>query len=153
MTFVGFPLGLKIDYEKIEQQLSLHYETEFDKVLLVKLSATNQIIGQCKLGLPNKDNIAKTDIKLAPQFWGNKYGVEIKKALLGYLFKNTNCDSVKGDPNKLNKASIKMQEAVGGIKIKEEIYEFPENMRSYTVDVHSFIYLVTRENWVKNASH
>ncbi len=149
MTFVGFPDGLKTDYETIKQQLSQNYSSEFDRVLLIKLSDSNQIIGECKLGFPDQNDIAHTDIKLSPEFWGQKYGVEIKEALLDYLFKHTKCDSVTATPNKLNKASIRMQKSVGGIKIKEELFKFPEHMKSFTVDVPYFEYIVTRENWEK----
>ncbi|MCP4713459.1 MAG: GNAT family N-acetyltransferase [Planctomycetes bacterium] len=93
---------------------------------------------------PDDDRIAGSDIKLLPTFWGNKYGVELKSALLDYLFSNTDCEAVEASPNVNNIASIKMQEAVGGVRVDESVYEFPEDMRDFTTPVHSYIYRVYR---------
>ncbi len=46
-----------------------------------------------------------------------------------------------------NIASIKMQEAVGGVRIGEDVYEFPESMREFTTPVHCYIYRVYRNAW------
>jgi hypothetical protein len=40
-----------------------------------------------------------------------------------------------------------MQESVGGKFVREELYEFPEDMRDWTRPVHSLIYRVSREDW------
>ncbi len=46
-----------------------------------------------------------------------------------------------------NIASIKMQEAVGGIRIREELHEFPPSMQAYTTPVPHYIYHVRRKDW------
>jgi len=40
-----------------------------------------------------------------------------------------------------------MQEAVGGMRVGEKTYEFPEAMRETTTPVHAAIYQVSREIW------
>ena len=147
MKFVGFPYGLKIDKNAIKKQLEEQEASEFDVVLVIMLKESDEIIGNCKLGAPNEENKAHTDVKIEPEHWGNKYGVEVKKALLDYLFTKTDCIEVTADPNRNNIASIKMQEAVGGIRVGEETYRFPEHMKDYTCDVPLYNYTVTRENW------
>jgi len=147
MKFVGFPQGLRITKDEIKIQLQKEYPDEFDRVLLVSMKNSNTLIGNCKLGSPDENNIAHTDVKLMPEFQGHGCGTEIKQVLLNYLFKNTNCDSVKGTPNKNNIASIKMQEAVGGKRIKECCHHFPDSMKEYTTDVHFYEYLVYRSDW------
>ncbi len=101
-------------------------------------------MGECKLHPPNPEGIASTDVKLLPDYWGHKYGLEVKRALLDYLFAHTDCVAVEASPNVNNPASIKMQEAVGGVRIKEAVYEFPIGMQDYTVPVHHYIYRVER---------
>ncbi len=146
-TFQGFPNGLKLNFEQIEKQMSNYSGDEYGRVLVATLRSTGDIIGECKIDRPNKDNIAKTDIKLNPDYWGNHYGIEIKKAFIKYLFNNTDCHGVQGDPNKMNIASIKMQEAVGGRKIREGCHKFLEHMKDFTNDVNFILYIVYREDW------
>jgi RimJ/RimL family protein N-acetyltransferase len=57
------------------------------------------------------------------------YGVEIKQALVDYLFTHTDCSAVEATPNVENKASIKMQEAVGGVCLGEATFQVPESRR------------------------
>jgi RimJ/RimL family protein N-acetyltransferase len=147
MRNVGFPKGLPIDAHKIESQLRNQAEGEFGCVLAVVLNSSGELIGQAKMDLPDSNMVARTDIKLLPQFWGNKFGVEIKRALLGYLFANTSCKQVTVDPNVNNVASIRMQEAVGGRKTGEGVHRFPEEMKDYTTDVHYVVYTVFRDDW------
>jgi RimJ/RimL family protein N-acetyltransferase len=147
MTHVGFPYGLKTDRDKIRMQIQGQGESEFDRLLVVVLKETGESLGECEMSLPNQDGIAKTDVKLLPEFWGNKYGVEIKQGLLIHLFNNTDCIAVEASPNKNNIASIKMQEAVGGKRIGEKVFEFPEAMRHFTISVPHYIYRVEREDW------
>ena len=78
---------------------------------------------------PNAEGIVETDIKLLPAHWGNKYGVEIKRGLVDHLFTHTDCKAVEATPNVNNAASIKMQEAVGGARMSENVHHFPESMR------------------------
>jgi hypothetical protein len=42
-----------------------------------------------------------------------------------------------------------MQEAVGGVRIDEGVYEFPEAMRDFTNPVHYYTYRVYREAWLQ----
>ncbi len=150
MSNVGFPQGLQITRKEIEKKIQNQGVSEFDQFLVIVLKSTGQVLGECKLHLPNPKGIARTDIKLLPKFWGNKFGVEIKRGLLSYLFMNTDCIIVEATPNIGNIASIKMQEAVGGQRIGESVYHFPEEKRDYTKPVHLYIYHVFREAWQGN---
>ncbi|MBC8416567.1 MAG: GNAT family N-acetyltransferase [Candidatus Cloacimonetes bacterium] len=111
MQKVGFPQGLKISKEKISEQIKNQDKTEYDKTLVVVEKSSDEAIGECKLGFPNKEGISITDIKLLPEFRGNDYGKEIKNALCLYLFSRTNCKIVEASPNVNNLASIRMQGA------------------------------------------
>ena len=146
MTHVGFPQGLRTNRDKIRKQMQAQGDSEFDRLLVVVLKTTGESLGECEMSPPNQDGIAKTDVKLLPEFWGNKYGVEVKKGLLSHLFNNTNCIAVEATPNINNIASINMQEAVGGKCIGEAVHEFPEAMRDFTIPVHHYIYHVERKN-------
>lgn len=147
MANVGFPHGLRITREDIRNQIGKQGDSEFDQLLVVELMATGQVLGECRMHRPNRERIARTDIKLLPAFWGNGYGVEVKKALLSHLFTHTDCAAVEASPNVDNIASIRMQEAVGGVRIDKAVYEFPEEMRDYTRPVHHYVYRVERSNW------
>jgi len=150
MSNVGYPNGLPITREDIKCQISEGGTSEFQQLLIVSIKSTGQAIGECKLHWPDPEGIATTDVKLLTEFWGNKYGVEVKRGLLDYLFTHTECLAVDASPNVGNIASIKMQEAVGGVCIGESIYEFPESKRKYTTPVHHYIYRVSRADWQKH---
>jgi len=150
MSNVDYPNGLPITREDIKYQISEGGTSEFQQLLIVAIKSTGQAIGECKLHWPDPDGIATTDVKLLPEFWGNKYGVEVKRGLLDYLFTHTECLAVDASPNVGNIASIKMQEAVGGVCIGESIYEFPESKRKVTSPVHHYIYRVSRTDWQKH---
>lgn len=147
MGNVGFPKGLQTSRESIQQRLESQGDSEYDQLLIIERISDSQRLGECKLGAPDENGIAETDIKLLPEYWGHSYGVEVKRGLLDYLFTHTDCRAVHASPYMNNIPSIRMQEAVGGIRIHEDIYEFPENMRSYTTPVHCYIYEVTRQTW------
>lgn len=147
MTMVGYPQGLRITHDDIRKGIMGRGDSEFDCNLIAELKKTGQRIGECKLGRLNYDRIAGTDVKLLPQFWGKRYGTEVKQGLVDYLFEHTDCRIVQATPNKKNIASQKMQEAVGGKRIGETVYRFPEKMRDYTCDVPHYIYYVYREDW------
>lgn len=147
MRNVGFPRGLPITREQIVDQLQGQSGRVFDARLAVQLRDSGNLIGECKLGWPNDEGISTTDVKLLPAYWGNKYGVEIKQALLDYLFTNTSCSAVEATPNVENSASIKMQEAVGGVRVGEDTFQVPESKREYATPVHHYIYHVRREKW------
>ncbi|MFH2035111.1 MAG: GNAT family protein [Candidatus Zixiibacteriota bacterium] len=147
MINVGFPNGLIISRNDIKKILELQPETEYNALLIVVLKETGELIGESKLGSPDKDGIATTDIKLLSKFWGKKYGVEIKQTLVDYLFENTDCTYIKATPNRNNIASQRMQESVGGVKVGEGLYRFPEKMRGYTIDIPYFEYRIYRGDW------
>lgn len=149
MVNVGFPQGLKVTRIQIENMIREQGEGAFNGRLLIILKATGEKLGEAALHLPDENGIAETDVKLLPQFWGNKYGVEVKRGLVDYQFTHTNCKIVQASPTVNNIASIKMQEAVGGVRVGEKVHEFPEHMRDYTQDVHAYIYHVRREDWEK----
>ena len=64
MAMVGLPHGLKTTPEEITAQLSKAFPDEYNRVLIVSLRETGELIGQGKLGYPDNDHIATTDIKL-----------------------------------------------------------------------------------------
>lgn len=147
MAHVGFPHGLRITRQEIKARLQRPFESEFEQVLVIELKATGEAVGQCGMHAPDEEGIAATDIKLLPAFWGHKYGLEAKRGLVSHLFAHTRCTAVQATPNVHNVGSIKMQEAVGGVRVGEQVYEFPEAMRDYTTPVHHYIYHVYRTNW------
>lgn len=147
MTHVGFPQGLRITREEVAAKIGEQGDTEFSRLLVVELKGTGEAIGECKLYLPDEEGVSRTDVKLLPRFWGNKYGAEVKQGLVDYLFRYTDCTAVQADPNINNIASIKMQEAVGGVRVGEGVHEFPEKMRDYTCPVPYHVYHVFRADW------
>lgn len=148
MANVGFPQGMRVTRSELKERLLK--QGGFERMLVVDLKTTNEAIGECMMHRPNEEGIAEPDVKLLPAFWGHKYGVEVWRGLLAYLFTHTNCVAVQGTPNVDNIASIKMQEAVGGVRIGEDVYHFPESMRDYTAPVHHYIYRVYRADWERN---
>ena len=147
MTHVGFPQGLPITQAEIVARLEKQPGTVFGRLLLVVLQATGERMGECYMTLPDVAGIAETDVKLLPAFWGHQYGVEIKRGLLNYLFSYTDCSCVQATPNIHNIASIKMQEAVGAVRVGEETAVFPPAMHSYTQPVKHYVYQVSRATW------
>jgi RimJ/RimL family protein N-acetyltransferase len=149
MKNVGFPKGLMMRREEIIAQLARAENSEFDRTLIVIDKESNTPIGECKLGNPDEEGVAHTDVKLLPAFWGKGFGVEIKQGLVDYLFTHTSCNSIEASPNRSNIASQKMQEKVGAKHIREGTYHFPEHMRSFTKPVELFIYRLDRSEWEK----
>jgi ribosomal-protein-alanine N-acetyltransferase len=147
MRHVGFPQGLRVTRQELGERLAHQGPSPFEQVLVVESKATGQAVGVCKVGSPDEEGIAEPDLKLLPEFWGHKYGVEGWRALVAYEFTHTDCEAVHGTPNVENIASIKMQEAAGGVRIGEGVYEFPESMRDYTTPVHCYTYRVSRADW------
>ncbi len=150
MQFVGFPQGLFIARDELRKQLTIDRDDPFNRVLIVERKTDGIVIGQCKLGGVNDDNIAHTDVKLLPEFQGMGYGTEIKQALLDYQFTHTDCRAVEGSPNKDNIASIRMQEKVGGVVVYEGIFKAPPQSDIPRCDVPYLLYHVSRETWQKN---
>jgi len=149
MANVGFPYGLPVTRADIQYKISQGGPSEFEQLLIVALKSTGEPIGECKLHRPDPHGIAATDVKLLPEFRGNKYGVEVKRGMLDYLFTHTDCREVEATPNVGNLPSIKMQLAVGAVCVGERLYEFPESERSYTTPVRYYLFRVSRETWQK----
>jgi len=149
MENVGFPKGLMKRRGDIIAQLARAVNSEFDRTLIVIDKESNTPIGECKLGLPDEEGVAHTDVKLLPAFWGKGFGLEIKQGLVDYLFTHTSCSAVEASPNRSNIASHKMQEKVGAKRVSEETYHFPGHMRSYTKPVELYIYRLDRSDWEK----
>jgi RimJ/RimL family protein N-acetyltransferase len=147
MVNVGFPNGIPTTRENIRRRLEAAGNSVYDQLLVIQHKSNGRLMGECKLGLPNEEGNAETDIKLLPEYWGHSYGVEVKRGLLDYLFTHTDCRAVHASPNINNIPSLRMQEAVGGMRISEGVFEFPEQMRDFTCPVHCYIYEVTRQTW------
>lgn len=152
MGYVGFPHGLDTNPDEVRVRIEEEKGTQspFDILLVAELRSESSVIGQCIMHLPDEEGTAGTDIKLLPKHWRKGYGVEIKQGLLDCLFSYTSCESVQATPNVDNMASIKLQEAVGGIRIGEATYTFPDSMKEFTRPVHHYIYRVYRRNWEKH---
>jgi len=147
MGNVGFPRGLELTLADIEKKLQEQGPTVFDGRLVIIHKTSGEKLGEAALHRPDETGIAETDVKLLPQFWGHKYGVEVKRGLVDYLFTHTACTAVQATPNMHNIASIKMQEAVGGVRVGERVYEAPPGMAGYRTAVHAYIYHVRRIDW------
>jgi RimJ/RimL family protein N-acetyltransferase len=154
MRNVGFLYGLRLDAAQVRQSLERSLQAGDERRLDARLVAvrqdTGELIGECKLGAPDEAGLSETDVKLLPEFWGQGYGTEIKRGLLAYLFTHTACQVVQATPNVDNLASIRMQEAVGGQRVGENVYVFPPEMQAFTCPVHCYIYQVRREDWQKD---
>ena len=150
MRSVGFPQGFPITQDEVKEKLRAQPTGVFEQHLVVRLKRTNKAIGECKIHLPDKDGVVETGIKLLPAYWGHKYGVEIKRGLLTFLFTQTDCVAVQAKPNIDNIASIKMQNAVRAVREGEQTFEFPESMRQYTQSksMRYHIYRVYRKDWL-----
>lgn len=140
MRNVGYPRGLAVTLADVEDRIGR--DRGVLGSLLVVETKEGAPIGQCLAGRPNDEGITETDIKLLPGAWGRRYGVEVKQGLLDYLFTHTDCTAVEATPNVGNVASIRMQEAVGGVRVGEGLFEAPGAER-----VHHVVYRVTREAW------
>jgi [ribosomal protein S5]-alanine N-acetyltransferase len=151
MANVGFPEGIPVSREEMTRTIARRGFDEFAQLLVVVRTLDGQALGECKMHPPDAEGIARTDVKLFPEHWGKGYGQEVKRGLLDYLFAHTDCRAVEASPNVANKASIRMQEAVGGVRVGQGVHEFPEEMRARTVPVHYYLYRVFRADWERRA--
>jgi len=147
MRNVGFPEGLPITREQVVDQIRREPDADYEQCLIVVRREDGARLGQCLLHRPNEEGIAGTDVKLSPDFWGHRYGVEVKQGLVDYHFTHSDCEAVEGGPNVRNVASIRMQESVGGVRVDEGFYEFPADAPGETEDVRYYVYRVFREAW------
>lgn len=132
MKNVGFPKGLNIDEKDVLSLLNKNSQRHdvFNQTLVVENIKDSVFIGEAKLGLPDENGIAETDIKLLPHFWGLGYGPEIKQALVDYIFEHTDADIVQATPNVENKASQKMQRLVGANPAGKGLFHFPDSEKN-----------------------
>jgi RimJ/RimL family protein N-acetyltransferase len=148
MYYVGFPHGLGLSLAQVTCQLERGAgHSVFERNLLVVQAGSHTALGECYLGLPQGKQVAETDIKLLPDFWGQGYGTEIKQGMLDYLFTHSDCLVVQATPNRENLASIRMQEAVGGVRLGEGVSEIPEGQQADARPVMYYIYQVSRQTW------
>ncbi len=147
MKNVGFPEGLPVTRDGLKETLSSQRSSEFDRLLVVQLKATGRAIGECKLSSPDMNGVAEPDVKLLPESWGHRYGVETWRALVDYQFTHTECMAVQATPNVNNIPSIKMQEAVGAVRVSEGVHRFPDSMKHYTTPVPHYVFRLNRSNW------
>lgn len=148
MASVGFPHGLDLSLGQVAHQLEHGAgRSVFERNLLIVLTGLQTALGECYLGLPQGKRVAETDIKLLPDFWEIGYGTEIKQGLLDYLFTHSDCQVVLATPNTENLASIRMQEAVGGVRLGEGISEIPGDQQVEARPVHYYLYQVSRQTW------
>jgi RimJ/RimL family protein N-acetyltransferase len=154
MRNVGFPFGLRLDAVQVRRALERDLQQgegrHLDACLVAVRRDTDQVVGECRLGTPDAQGLSETDVKLLPEFWGRGYGTELKRGLLAYLFTHTECLLVQATPNVDNRASIRMQEAVGGRRVGETTHEFPPEMRSFTCPVRCYIYQVRKDDWLND---
>jgi RimJ/RimL family protein N-acetyltransferase len=148
MGNVGYPQGLPISLAEVRDLLATRQDDLLQARLLVLRGLGTQGIGECKLGRPDETGLSETDVKLLPHYWGRGFGTEIKRALLDYLFTQTDCQVVQATPNVDNSASIRMQEAVGGVRVGERTYEPGPDAPVGAQAVHCYVYHVTRAAWL-----
>jgi ribosomal-protein-alanine N-acetyltransferase len=151
MKNVGFPHGLNITKDEIiDRYINRGAKSGLESLLVATKKDTGEVIGECYMGLPDDTGVCETDVKLSPEFWGDNYGIEIKRGLVDYIFTHTDAVGVKATPNVENIASQKMQISVGAKKVGGiEVYEFPESMRKFTIPVKHYTYIVYRNGWEK----
>ena len=147
MRFVGFPQGLRVTREEIRERIGRQPVSVYENLLVVERKDTGAAIGEAHLHRPDEAGVAGTDVKLLPEAWGHRFGAEVKAGLVRHQFEHTDCRVVQGTPNRENVASIRMQEAVGAVRVGEGCFEFPEEMRAWTCPVPHFVYHVRREDW------
>ena len=60
MKNVGFPQGLHITRDELKERLQNQgSESEFERMLVVVLKDTNQVVGECMMHRPNEEGIAE----------------------------------------------------------------------------------------------
>lgn len=149
MKNVGFPEGIHLSDEEIRQKILSDKKEPFDSMLLAQFADSGEIIGECRMGSPDKEGISDTDIKLLPDFQGMGLGTELKLALADFIFRNSECKGIRATPNVNNAASIRMQEKAGAEFITEGSFNFPA-LKHKTCEVHYKIYILYRKTWEEN---
>lgn len=147
MGFVGFPNGLAVTIDEVGKTIEKGPDSEFGALLIVSIAATNQAMGQCKIGAPDADGICEPDIKLMPEYWGNGYGTELWSALIDHAFTHSFAKIVQGTPNRANTASVRMQMGAGMAKVDEGIFEPNLTIHPDAVPVPYYRLQIVRQEW------
>lgn len=150
MRWVGFPEGLSTTPEEIASVVERRSTDVLEAILIVQRTADRALAGHCKLGRPDASGVSENDIKLLPEYWGCGYGTEIKQGLVDYLFTHTTCRTIRATPHRDNKASQRVQEAVGARRVGEAVFRFESPMKVATCDVPHYVYEITRDEWARN---
>jgi len=149
MRHVGFPRGIPTAAEDVPRRIECG--KGLDALLVARLRASGEPIGQCMLGTSDSFGVCEPDIKLAPTFWGRGYGRELWAALVDQLFRHSACATARGTPNVENMASIRMQESAGMRRVGGGTFEFPDSMKPFTEPVPYALYEITRDEWERRA--
>jgi ribosomal-protein-alanine N-acetyltransferase len=147
MRFVGFPNGLAISIEQIRDQIRCGPDTEFGALLIAQHLVLGARIGQCKIGVPDRDGLCEPDIKLHPKHWGNGYGRELWQALIDYALEHPGIAVVQGTPHRDNVASVRMQMGAGMTQVDEGIFTEHVRLVSGAIPVPYLKLQITRNQW------
>ena len=146
-TFVGFPHGIPTSVREIEAQIERDRDRPLNRLLIAERSTDGTLIGEAKLGEPDTDGVSEPDIKLLPVHWRQGFGRELWRAMIGHLFRTTDCQAVQGTPNVANTASTRMMEAAGMRRICQSVFEPTGPLRDSMTTVSHFVYRITRKAW------
>jgi hypothetical protein len=111
LGYVGFPQGLGISLEQAAAEITSRADSPFVQLLVIELSDSRQLIGQCKMDAPTAEGVATTDVKLLPEFWGAWRGGQGGRS----IFIQSPIAWRWRPPNVANIASNRIQ-AVGGVR-------------------------------------
>jgi len=146
-TFVGFPHGIPTSVREIEARIERDRDRPPKRLLIVERSTDGTPIGKVKLGEPDADGVSEPDIKLLPEHWRQGFGRELWGAMIGHIFRTTDCQVVQGTPNVANTASIRMMEAAGMRRVGQGVFEPTGPLRNSMTAVPHFVYRITRKDW------
>jgi aminoglycoside 3-N-acetyltransferase len=142
MAPVGFPEGLGLELEDVRRELEEQPGRLIGSVLLVETS-DGAFVGQARMGPLDDELVSETDLKLLPEYQRQGLALELKKAMLEFLFCHSRCECVRSMPRKENLASIALQDCVGALRVGEGHWrEKPEDD-----GFEHWIYELTRERW------
>lgn len=149
MKYVGFPKGLNSTIKKETISTEKTLNTDDARLLVFLKDNPDTCIGSCKIGTPDEEGYCNIDYKLFSEFWGKGYGKELIKELARYIFEVKNYNKIKITPNKLNIASQKIFESIGGIRVGENYYKMPEDKKKSlgATDVDSHIYTLNKKDF------
>lgn len=133
MNFIGFPTGIKASDKEISDWIKNKNPNR------VRLIVENKHSGRpiAETGWQNdidypyakERKSASLDIKILESFWGQGFGTEILKALIEYIFKNSDLEVLFVDPNVKNIGAIKLYEKIGFVKIGQ-LHFYTKNVQT-----------------------